>query len=83
MSWPVVDHNRIAPFVASVSNSHPQAFDLLMAILQGQLFTLHSFLDVGGNASLPPPSLPVSSEQPVAIDSHTSHQNHPTRIQGQ
>ncbi|KAK4833064.1 hypothetical protein QYF61_027726 [Mycteria americana] len=37
---------------------------------QGQLFTLYPFLDIEGNTSAPP-SLPVSSEQPVAIDSHT------------
>ncbi|KAK4832696.1 hypothetical protein QYF61_025157 [Mycteria americana] len=35
-----------------------------------QLFTLYPFLDVEGDASSPPSS-PVPSEQPVAIDSHT------------
>jgi len=37
--WPVVDHK--VPFVASVSDSYSQAFDLLMATLQGQLSTLN------------------------------------------
>ena len=41
-----------------------------MVILQRQLFTLYPFLNVEGNASAPP-SLPVPSEQPVAIDSCT------------
>ncbi|KAK4806147.1 hypothetical protein QYF61_001073 [Mycteria americana] len=36
----------------------------------GQLFTIYPFLDVEGNTSAPP-SLPVPSEQPVAIDSCT------------
>ncbi|KAK4815818.1 hypothetical protein QYF61_007427 [Mycteria americana] len=37
---------------------------------QGPLFTLYPFLDIDGNTSVPP-SPPVPSEQPVAIDSHT------------
>jgi len=68
--WPGVDTNHKVPFVALVSNSYPQAFDLLVAVLQGQLFTLYRFLDIEGNASTSF-SLPVPSEEPVAIDSHT------------
>jgi len=41
-----------------------------MAILQRQLFTIYPFLDIEGNI-FTPPSSPVPSEQPVAIDSHT------------
>ena len=41
-----------------------------MDILQGQLFTLYSFLDVEGNA-FPPPFSPVPSEQLVVVDSYT------------
>lgn len=43
---------------------------MLVAILQGQFFTIYSFLNVGGSASCPP-SLPVASEQLVAINSYT------------
>jgi len=39
-------------------------------IFQRHLFTLYPFLDVKGKASVPP-SLPVGSEQPVAINSCT------------
>mgnify|MGYP001851989383 CR=1 FL=1 len=38
----LLETNHKASFIASVSNSHP----LFMNILQGQLFTLYSFLDV-------------------------------------
>lgn len=65
---PTVDTNYKIPFAASVFNSHPCAFSLLMAILQGKLFTLCSFL--GKNISYHP-SLPVSSAQLIAINSHT------------
>ncbi|PKU45301.1 hypothetical protein llap_4404 [Limosa lapponica baueri] len=47
-----------------------KAFNLLVAILQRQLFTLYPFLDAEDNPS-PPPSPPVPSEQPAAIDSCT------------
>jgi len=67
---PVVDTNHKIPFVALVSDSYPQIFDMFLATLQGQLFTFYPFLDINGNASAPP-SLPVPSEQPVAIDSRT------------
>ena len=58
---PVVDTNHKVPFVASVSNSYPYAFNLLVAILQAQLFTLCPFLDIVGNTSTTL-SLPVTSE---------------------
>jgi len=64
---PVVDNHK-APFVASVSNSYPWAFELLVTIPQEQLCTLCSFLDAEGSA-YSPPSL-VSSEQLVALNSH-------------
>ncbi|KAF4796454.1 zinc finger SWIM domain-containing protein 6 isoform X3 [Turdus rufiventris] len=38
--WPVVDTNHKVPFVALISGPYPQAFDLLMAVLQRQLFTV-------------------------------------------
>jgi len=38
---PGVDTNDKVLFVAAVSDSYPSAFDLLVAILQGQLFTLY------------------------------------------
>lgn len=57
-------------FFALVTDCYPQVFDLLMAVLQRQLFTLNPLLDVEGNPSISPSS-PVSSEQAVAINSDT------------
>jgi len=57
----VVDTNHKVSFVFSVSDSYPYAFNLLVAILPRQLFTLYPFLDVEGNASTPPIS-PVPFE---------------------
>lgn len=40
-----------------------------MAVLQGKFFTLYFILNVEGNVSTPP-SLPVPSEQLVAVNSY-------------
>jgi len=70
ITWPGVDTNHKVTFVAWVSDSYPGAFDLLVAILQRQLFTLSPFLAIEGNPSSPPSSS-VPSKQPAAIDSCT------------
>lgn len=49
---PVGDTNHSLPFVASISNSYPQAFDFLMPALQGGLSTLNPPFDVEGGQSL-------------------------------
>lgn len=67
----VADLSQKVPFVASVSNFLPYAYKLLKSILQGQIFTLYSFLDVEDN-TLSSPSLPVLTEQLIDINSHIS-----------
>jgi len=68
IKWPLINTIHKALFVALVSDCHLSTFNLLVAILLGELLTLYSFLDVGGNSSSSPSS-PLPSEQLVAVDS--------------
>lgn len=45
-------HNHSVSFVALISDSYPQAFDLLVSTLQGELSTPNPPLDVVGGQSL-------------------------------
>lgn len=63
-------HQPLVLFFTLISDSYPQAFVLLMALPQRQLFILNPALIVEENPFISPSS-PVSSEQAVAISSCT------------
>lgn len=63
-------HQPLVLFFTLISDSYPQAFVLLMAPSQRQLFMLNPALIVKDNPYISP-SFPVSSEQAVAISSCT------------
>lgn len=61
MRWTVIDTDHKVPFVSSISDSYTQAFNLLVAAFQRQVFTLNLPLVVDTSTS---PFSPLSSEQP-------------------